>query len=462
MSWSASIAIKSARRSSIAMTVALRVALAVAFVCTLVFIVLYVGMAQQSRSLLLGTVDTDIAGLVDSNEAEGLPGLVARLDDRLALSPTREEQPYYLLRDPAGKVLAGNVMVWPALRPERSETGTITCDNHVRVLARVTRLRGGSDLLVGRATTARDHTLGRVRVLFIAAILVMVTAAFVIGALAARRLRVRVDHINGIFERFGDGGLPARAEVAGRRDELDQLGLHINAVLDRVERLLAAQRDISDNIAHEARTPLMGLNQRIEAALELSRDPAVNAHLEAAQSQVKALLRLLDALLDIASAEAQRGDLRALGEIDLSKVAVSLADLYAPSIEEAGLTLLCDIDDDVIMRADAMQMSRLLVNLFDNALKYGAAAGGVLYFAIKPGPIITVADQGPGIAEIDRLRIFERYRRSGDTGGRGHGLGLALVAAIASRHRLTVAVEDTRPGEVNKGARFVIRPEGDV
>jgi signal transduction histidine kinase len=217
--------------------------------------------------------------------------------------------------------------------------------------------------------------------------------------------------------------------------------------------LLAAQRDISDNIAHETRTPLMMLENRLQAAMELAEKPELLIPLQAARAQVRSMLTLLDALLDIASAEAQRGDIKGLEYISLSEVARSISELYAASAEEAGVRLICEIDDEVRLQADAMQMSRLLVNLLDNAFKYGAS-GAFIRLSVAHGPIIIVEDDGPGIPESNRTHIFERYRRSGDGSRKGHGLGLALVKAIAERHGLVTHVET---GE-NGGARFVVVP----
>ncbi len=441
--------------SSIVMTVALRVATVTALVGAIVFALVYAGLAQQSRRALLATIDTDVAGLVDTYDAQGAQGLVKRLDDRMALTPTLNEQPWYLVQDATGKTLAGNVATWPALKPELSETGPVNANGHGHILARVTLLRGGLRLLVGRSTALADNTLSQVRMLFAGGLVAIVLSAFLIGLMAALRLRARVGDINRVFDSLRDGGVDVCAPISTRGDEIDQLSGHVNAVLQRVDRLMAAQRDISDNIAHETRTPLMGLNQRLDEAIEQSLDPAVVSTLQAAQDQVKSLLRLLDALLDIASAEAQRGDVRSLGEINLSEVARSLVDLYTPSIEDAGLALVTDIADEVLVRADAMQMSRLLVNLFDNAIKYAGSTGSTLRFSVKTGPVIVFEDDGPGIAEVDRSRIFGRYQRGSD--GKGHGLGLALVAAIAARHTMTVRIESAGTGT---GARFVVAPKG--
>lgn len=445
---------------SIAMTIALRVALATALVCVCVFTLVYAGLVHQTRAALQATVDTDLAGLVDIYHDQKIDGLTARLQERLDLAPTAGERPLYILLDKDGKALIGKAAQWPALQADLSEAGILNVGKD-RVLARVTQLRGGLKLLVGRSMSLGDATLADVRLLFIVAILLMVVAAFFIGNFAARRLRSRVTALNNVFDAARDGDFRARADITRRSDELDSLGDHVNETLERVERLLTAQREVSDNIAHEIRTPLTALNARIETALSLCDDPEAVTALQAAQEEVRGTLRLLDALLDIASVEAQRGDMRALSDVDLSALAHSLTELYAASAEEAGLDLVADIADGIVIRADAMQMSRLLVNLLDNALKYGQS-GKTIHFTLKDGPVIILEDDGPGVPDADKLRVFDRYHRGSNVAGKvtlkGHGLGLALVASIAARHNLVIRVEDSHPDAVNKGARFIIKP----
>ena len=451
---------------SIAMTIALRVALATALVCVCVFTLVYAGLAHQTRAALQTTIDTDLAGLVDIYHDQKIDGLTARLQERLDLAPTAGERPLYILLDKDGKALIGSAAQWPNLHADQSEAGIMTVGKD-RVLTRVTQLRGGLKLAVGRSMSLGDATLGDVRLLFLVAVILMVTAAFFIGDFAARRLRSRVAGLNAVFDAARDGHFLARATVTKRNDELDSLGDHVNETLERVERLLVAQREVSDNIAHEIRTPLTALNARLETALGRCDDAEAVTALQAAQGEVRGTLRLLDALLDIASVEAQRGDMRALADVDLSEMARSLTELYAASAEEAGLDLVADIADGIVIRADAMQMSRLLVNLLDNALKYGKAGQGKttdksIRFSLKDGPVITLEDDGPGVPDADKLRVFDRYHRGSNVAGKvtlkGHGLGLALAASIAARHNLVIRVEDSHPDAVNRGARFIIAP----
>jgi signal transduction histidine kinase len=437
-------------RSSLALRIALQVAAATAVVGFVLFFFIYSALAEHGRTALTQAIDTDLAGLADIHAAEGTQGLARRITERLDLAPTAAETPWYSLKDGAGRQLAGNLKILPVADAATSPLVTLTTATGATVIVRLTPLKDGAVLAVGRSEDGLRQSLGQLRLLFGSALAVMVAAAFAIGAYGARSLKTRVSNLNQFLAGL-TGSMAPEAKVRG--DEIDELEARIRLSAERIEQLMAAQRDISDHIAHETRTPLMVLGTHIRTALECSDDPAVTAPLHAAGAQIRDLLRLLDALLDIASAEAQRGDLSGLGVIDLSAVARSIGELYAASAEEARLELRLDIEDSVMVRADAMQMSRLIVNLLDNAFKYGRD-GRFIALSLRVGPVIAVEDDGPGIADADLDRVLTRYGRAGDNGQKGHGLGLPLVRAIAARHGLGLQVMS---GETS-GARFQVAP----
>lgn len=444
-------------KRSLAFVVARRVALVTTLVCAVVFSLIYFLLARQSQHALQETVDTDLAGLVDIYTSKGPTGLANALQGRLDMASSQNESPLYLLLDANGLRQVGNVPGWPKLDAAHSMTGIIRRAPYGNGQVRVTLLRGGYRLLVGRSDTMRENTLRNMRVLFIIAFSVLIFAAYYIGLYSARQLHQRVLKINSFFNATGEAALQHVPLPPNKGDEIDELSDNIAGTLGRVQRLLIAQRDISDHIAHETRTPLIGLEQSLTNALDRSTDTVAVHNLERGKQQVQDILRLMDALLDIASAEAQRGDLMSLKDINLSLIATGLVELYAASAEEAKLDFKYDIDDDVIFRADPMQMSRMMVNMFDNAFKHGAQ-GKSLYFSLKRGPIIVLEDDGIGIADTDKPNIFNRYMRSANVAAQGHGLGLALVRAIAERHGLGVHVEDKCPDRPHKGTRFIIAP----
>jgi signal transduction histidine kinase len=426
-------------------------ALAVSLLSTLLlFIAVEMTIAREARRTLSATIDTDMTGLADLYLSGGEDELRRRIRDRIVLGQENGEHAYYLAVGPEGR-RTGNFRTWPSLAAEASELGVIS-DGSVRVLVRVTQLPGNVRLLVGRSLAQSDALLGRIRIAFVLAGLIVASLSLLVGRLASRRLRGRVDNLNLTLAAIENGAITCRAEAADRQDELGDLARRVNRMLDQVERLITAQRDVSDHMAHEIRTPLMHLDTKLQQLLALHPDAATSEQLGEARVEIRQMTALLDSLLDIAGAEAMKGDVRGLAEVNLSSIGEAVAELYEASADDLGLSFSASIEPDVRLRADPMQISRLLVNVLDNAFKY-VPAGGSVRMSIGPGPRILMEDDGPGIAPADRERIFQRYARV-QTGKAGHGLGLALARAIAERHRLVIRVEDAGPG-----ARFVIEPE---
>jgi signal transduction histidine kinase len=427
-----------------ALTAAVVLAAVVAFTVAVLLTV-----ARTTEADTLRTVDTDLAGLVDVAAQGGAIELKKRITDRLAVVSKSDAQAWYLLLDGEGGRITGNIAPAPSLDTATSESGRVVLDGEP-VLLRATRLKGGLSLYVGRSLAPAERLDRELRARLLVAGAVAVLAALGIGLLTARGLARRVGRVNAAFRRFEDGDLAARV-AAGSGDEIGRLGDHVDRHLARIAELLAVQREISSNIAHELRTPLAHLDTRLRRALDATDDPALMAELDRARADIRSIVSLFDALLDIALGEA--GDPAARGTVDLSEVAGDLADLYAASAEEAGLDFQARIAPGVTMRGDRMQLTRLIANLLDNACKF-VPAGERVRLIVEEGPVITVEDSGPGVPEADRELIFRRFGRS-RSGAHGHGLGLALVKVIATRHGLATRVEDAGPG-----ARFVVGTPG--
>ena len=266
----------------------------------------------------------------------------------------------------------------------------------------------------------------------------------------ARRFGKRIARLDDALAQFARGDHAARSGGGVGKDELDQLSAKVNKHLAQTQRLIETQRQISENIAHELRTPLGHLDSRLLRALDGCDDEAMADELNGARDDIRSVVSLFDALLDLALAEAaNRAPDR---EFDLSERLGELAELYDASAGEAGLAFTREIAPAVTMPGEPMAMTRAVANLLDNAFKF-TSPGDHVRLSLEPGPRIVVEDDGPGIGEAYRTRIFERFQ--GERGaGRGHGLGLALVKVIAARHGLVARFEDAAPG-----ARFVIAPE---
>ncbi len=424
---------------------------ALAALALLFAITVWQSWSATTRSLL-ATVDTDIAGLVDIYATSGEAELLARLDDRSTVVSLEGRQARYMLVRPDGTMLGGNIKDWPMLGAGLSESGFLTLSDGTDVFARATRLSPDLDLLVAR-TYERDRTaLIRLVALFLGTAALIVLATWLLGRRAAARLRQRIGAISTAFRAAEQGREPALPD-GEFDDEIGELATYSTRAIGRSANLARTHRHMSDHIAHEIRTPLTHLDSRLVNAmrdLPPECDPAV---IEQCRRDIRGVVTMLDSLLDIASSEARVGDLSGLTEVALSSLASDLADLYSGSAEEQGVTLRTFIEPGVVMMGEPMQLTRLISNLLDNALKY-VPRGGQVTLSVAKGPVIEVRDDGPGIEPALRPLVFERFRTGqAQPGKTSHGLGLALARAIALRHGLGIALVDSLVG-----AHFVIKP----
>jgi signal transduction histidine kinase len=263
--------------------------------------------------------------------------------------------------------------------------------------------------------------------------------------------------MNRTSENIIRGDFSQRVTLDGSGDEFDQLSANLNAILERIEPLMTGMRQVTENIAHDLRTPLARLRARLEITL-LER-PDANRSIDALRETIAEADRLLatfNALLRIADAEA--GARRhALALIDLAEIARSMAELYEPVAEEKGLVFTIETDPAIIVRGDRLLLSQMIVNLVDNALKY-TSAGAVALTARRQGALarLEIADSGPGIPPDRREVVFDRFvRLEGSRSTPGNGLGLSLVRAVAKLHGGDVWLEDAYPGGSQPGLKVV-------
>jgi signal transduction histidine kinase len=415
---------------------------------------LYVATAGVMERQTADTIQAEIAGLAEQYRSQGLSGLREVIERRSAAQPHRAA--VYLLTDPLGERIAGNLDRWPDVEPDAGgwinfsvQVPTGDTSERRRAHAASFGLDGGFRLLVGREVEDRLQIQSLIKQAIGWGLALTLLLGLAGGFAISRGMLGRVDAINRTTRRIMAGELGQRIALSGSRDEFDELAANLNAMLDQIERLLQGMRQVTDNIAHDLRTPLNRLRSRIEVALMGEPDRAESrAVLEQTLVDAETMINTFNALLEIARAEAG-SDRAGFEPVDLAKLCQDVAELYEPLAEDQGVIFGRSCPVDAWVRANGHLLAQAIANLLDNAIKY-TPAGGRVRLAVErlPGRFaITVADSGPGIPAADRERVLERFVRLDATRSTpGNGLGLSLVAAVARLHGAELKLGDNRPG----------------
>ena len=365
----------------------------------------------------------------------------------------RSRQPganLYIIAAPQGQIIAGNVA---SLQPGVLDDEGLTRipflyqrygdpeegeESH-RAVARIVALPNGMRLLVGRDVGEPEKFRGLVRQALAMALAIMFVGALAIWFFIGRRALRRIDHMSEASRKILAGDLSQRLPEGGSGDEFDRMSRSLNTLLGRIERLNEGLRQVSDNIAHDLKTPLTRLRNRAEAALS-SRDDAEGYRqaLEETIAESDQLIRTFNALLMISRVEAG-SSVAEMGEVDLSGLAADTAELYEPVAEEAGVTLVQDIAPGVTVKGNRELLAQALANMIDNAVKYAGDGADsritVRLVSDKRRVRLSVADNGPGIPEDRRDDVVKRFVRLDESRSKpGTGLGLSLVHAVADLH----------------------------
>ena len=398
------------------------------------------------------TIEAEISGLAEQYQRQGLGGLT----DVVISRSIRGGQGLYLLTDLMRHPVAGNLDGWPEIIYRPNNFVEFNYDRRVggvsalrRARGRVFQLAGGFQLLVARDVHERHETSRLFGTTLPWSVLLMLVLGVVGGALMSRNLLARLDSINTTSRDIMAGNLSRRVPVSGAGDEFDALATNLNRMLDRNERLMRGMRDVTDSIAHDLRTPLNRLRNRIDAALRrVPSDSKEAQEIEAASSEIDQLIATFNALLLIAEAEAGLAR-EAMTRVELRDVVEGIAELYGPVAEESGLTFEAPPSGSAIIAGNRTLISQALANLVDNAIKY-TPAGGRVRISIEnsaSGIAVIVADNGSGIPEEDRERVTERFvRLEASRHSPGSGLGLSLVLAVARLHDAQLRLSDNKPG----------------
>jgi signal transduction histidine kinase len=450
-------------------TTAFRLTLVYLFLFALFAASLLGYFAWNTRRLITeqitSTVDAETSEISEIYARRGLRGLVFNVENR-SLRPGAN---LYLVTTPTGQAIAGNVGSLAAgvmASTGWSETLYRRLDdqdnqNH-RALVRVTELPSGFRLLIGRDLEERRRLFGIVAHAAQWSILIVVVLGLGGGIFVARRVLHRIDAMTGTTQRIMAGDLSGRLPVGRSGDELDRLASNLNAMLERIEALMIGLKEVSDNIAHDLKTPLTRLRNRAEEALARSgSEQEYRAALERTIEESDSLIRTFNALLMIARAES--GQARDnMDDFDAAEVANGIHELYEPVAEDDGMTLKVKTAF-APLHGNRELISQALANLVENAIKYGKPVQATQPLGAHAIPVsreilieaeldgdkvlLSVTDHGPGIPEADRQHAVERFvRLEASRTLPGSGLGLSLASAVATLHGGELRLGDAHPG----------------
>ncbi|RCS23271.1 sensor histidine kinase [Phyllobacterium salinisoli] len=440
-----------ARLSALYLLLFMLGAVAIVFYMTNLSVSLLTSQTQQS-------LNEEVASIGASYSRGGIPLLVRTIDRR-----SRQPGAYlYLVSDPVGRILAGNV---ESLQPgvldtdgmvERAFTyqryGDHNPNDVHKAIAVVIALPNGMRVLVGRDLGEPERLRDIVRRALVLALGIMGVGAFLIWFFVGRRALVRIDQLSSASHRIMEGDLAGRLPISGSGDEFDRLSGSLNAMLGRIQELNEGLRQVSDNIAHDLKTPLTRLRNRAEAALtggRLTKDYR-NA-LEDIIAESDQLIRTFNAILMISRLEAGYSS-ESMQIMSAAPILHDVADLYEPVAEDAGVSLSLGDLDETPLRINRELVGQTVSNLVDNAIKYAGGEGGNAAVTLSmerqdKSLMIVVADNGPGIPEEQHDRVTERFVRLEESRTQpGLGLGLSLAKAVMKLHGGSLRLEDNKPG----------------
>jgi signal transduction histidine kinase len=399
----------------------------------------YFTVRSALDSEIRAQITTETNLLMFEYREDGLEELVEETEERIEKSPVGARL-QYLIKSPSGKVIFDDI-------PESVSTHDWqVVDGDIPRLFKFTELRSGYVLGVGKdlvglqsAQRALTRTVGWI----LAAALVM---GLIGGLILSRRTLAKLRNITHTAREVGEGRLSQRITSASTGDELDELAQTLNNMLDRIENLMSSVRHVSTGIAHDLRTPLARLRNRLESLREAAVSPEQRSGLQLAINETDSILETFAAMLQLA--EVESGTLKErLKPLNLSAVVRQLGEAYTPLAEESGVNLEVTAVEEVMVRGDAGLLQQLLANLLENALQH-AGKNSDVHLSVSygdKGACLQVADNGPGIPEAERIRVLRPFERLGDGTGNS-GFGLALVAAIARLHDADLQLLDNQPG----------------
>ncbi|MEM5502385.1 ATP-binding protein [Ahrensia kielensis] len=408
------------------------------------------------------SLDQELQSLNRVYNRGGIRLLVREIDRR----SRRPDAFVYLISDQESRFLAGNIAKIDAgvlksegytSKPFRytrigEQDEELDDDDAPRAIGQRIKFPNGLTILVGRDLGEPDRFRKIIRSSLGLALGMMGVGGLLIWFFVGRRALRRIDSVSQASAHIVGGDLSKRLPVSTANDEFDRLSVSLNAMLGRIEKLNSGLREVSDNIAHDLKTPLTRLRNRAEAALRSGKsDEDYRDALNDMIAESDQLIQLFNAMLLISRVEAGYSKQNET-ELQLTEIAEDVAELYEPLVEEFGGKLVSSIDDNLMVVGNRQLIGQALTNLVDNAVKYGRSEDTVISIYGRRSEdqkhaILIIEDNGLGISPENRERALQRFVRLDESRSEpGSGLGLSLVAAIMDMHKGTLVLEDAEPG----------------
>lgn len=420
--------------------------------CLLVFnVALGLTARWQVEYKAMARVDEELGALRRAFDDAGAAGIARLIGERAGVTQERGVTFGHQAAD--GTLLAGGLAI-AQLEPGRSVFALEGIDEDEALWVKSARLSDGTWVTVGTDSSTYHH-IGKLMLAgAIWTIAVVLPLTLLSGALLSRAVLQRLAGITETVERVREGDLSRRAPLAGRQDEFDRLADNINAMLDTIGALTRNLRDVSVGIAHELRSPLTRIHNRLVEMKQGCIEPGQSGPaIDGALAEIAATLTTFDALLTIGQIEAN-AQRKGFEEMRFSDLVAELAEVYQPVATEQGKQLNARVAPDVELRGNRALLTQMISNLLENAIEH-TPAGTTITLALKTaagGRTLIVQDDGPGIPPAESERIFDRfYRLERSHTTPGSGLGLSLVRSICGLHGFTVKLSPS-----TSGARFEI------
>jgi signal transduction histidine kinase len=423
-------------------------------IASAIFSYVYLSASAYVRSRSDRAIMSEYLSLQDAYDRSGRDGLTALIQQRVADKSFSDNM--YILVDPSLAVLGGNLKAWPSTVTAasgwaqfRAPEPLASATNRPLMRAMLGTFPSGDRLLVGRDISDLDSFTNQIKTAVISSIALIFVIAGVASVMVTRRTVGRIESINAASQAIMLSGLDKRIPLRGSNDEWDRVAENLNLMLDRIETLMGEVKQVSNNVAHDLRTPLTRMRGRLEKAYHGQRIAEDDQSLIGDTiAELDAVLRIFLSITRIAQIETQaRKD--GFRTVNLVEIAGEVVELYDAAAEQDGTLLSVVGDREVLVTGDRDLIFDAIANLVDNAIKHGRAGGHVVVANenIEGRPVISIADDGPGIPAGEYEHVFKRfYRLEQSRYTPGNGLGLSLVAAVARLHGAQIELLDNAPG----------------